>query len=137
MSLHNKVISEMSTKLDKEYFEEQNLALKLIIHDYAKINWQDQTQTTSSFLDIHLYSKLIRIKFAQFCQFCSEKESSGLMNLKSLSLLCNFATRYNITKIPIRTNLFVPWNPCFLAFKQNWLFKLFFNVDSSNSGLKI
>ena len=52
---HNMVISEMSTKLDKEYFEEQNLVLKLFIHDYAKINWQDQTQTTSKFFGIFIF----------------------------------------------------------------------------------
>ena len=63
-SLHKTVISEMSRKLDKEYFEEQNLVLKLFIHDYAKINWQDQTQTTSKFFG---YSSLFKTNQNKVC----------------------------------------------------------------------
>ena len=63
-SLHKTVISEMSRKLDKEYFEEQNLVLKLFIHDYAKINWQDQTQTTSKFFR---YSSLFKTNQNKVC----------------------------------------------------------------------
>ena len=61
---HSMVISEMSTKLEKEYFEEQSLVLKLFIHDYAKINWQDQTQTTSKFFG---YSSLFKTNQNKVC----------------------------------------------------------------------